>query len=62
MNLFLLIIGTIAIVFGVKFTFDARPIAKKYFSLDDKNEATVVLKILGFAVSVIGTILIIITL
>ena len=61
MNLFLYFIGTIAIVFGVKFIFDARPIVKKYFGTDDKNDATIGIKIIGFLISMLGAILIIIT-
>ena len=54
MRVFLLFIGLISLVCGVKFIFDARPIVKKYFSFGDKNEATIGLKILGFLLSIIG--------
>lgn len=54
MRVFLLLIGMISLVCGVKFIFDARPIVKKYFSFGDKNEATIGLKILGFLLSIIG--------
>lgn len=55
--MFFLGIGIIALVFGVKFIFDARPIAKKYFSYSNKNEATKGLKILGLVFMIIGTII-----
>lgn len=58
LRVFLLLIGTIALVFGVKFIYDARPIVKKYFGLGDKNEAALGLKILGFLLSIVGGILI----
>lgn len=58
MKVFLLFIGTISLVCGVKFIYDARPIVKKYFSLGDKNEATLGLKILGFLLTMIGGVLI----
>lgn len=58
MRVFLLLIGTITLVFGVKFIYDARPIVKKYFGVGDKNEATLGLKILGFLLSIVGGILI----
>jgi hypothetical protein len=58
MKVFLLFIGVIAAVFGVKFIFDARPIVKEYFSFGDKNDATLGLKILGFLLLVIGALLI----
>lgn len=54
LRVFLLLIGMISLVCGVKFIFDARPIVKKYFSFGDKNEATIGLKILGFLLSIIG--------
>lgn len=54
MREFLLLIGTIALVCGVKFIYDARPIVKKYFGLGDKNEATLGLKMFGFLLSIVG--------
>lgn len=58
MKIFLLFIGVIAAVFGVKFIFDARPIVKEYFSFGDKNDATLGLKILGFLLLIVGALLI----
>ncbi len=60
MKNFLLFVGIISLVFGIKFIYDARPIVKKYFSLGDKNEATLGLKMLGFFLTVIGGIIILI--
>ena len=57
MRIFLLILGILALVFGVKFIYDARPIVKKYFSFGDKNEATLGLKILGFLLTALGGII-----
>ena len=57
MKVFLIVIGIIALVIGVKFVFDARPIVKKYFGFGDKNEATLGLKILGAIFSIIGGLL-----
>ena len=54
LRVFLLFIGVISLVFGVKFIYDARPIVKKYFSFGDKNEATLGLKMFGFILSMIG--------
>ncbi len=54
MREFLLLIGILALVFGVKFIYDARPIVKKYFGLGDKNEATLGLKMFGFLLSIVG--------
>ena len=58
MRLFLLFIGVISAVFGVKFVFDARPIVKKYFSMGDKNEGVLAVKIFGFLLLIIGGLLV----
>lgn len=58
MNNFLLGIGTILTVFGVKMIYDARPIVKQYFSFGEENEATLGLKILGFVSVLVGSFLI----
>ena len=54
MRIFLIFIGIVSLVFGIKFIYDARPIAKKYFSLSDKNSATLGLKIMGFLMMIFG--------
>ncbi len=58
MKVFLLFIGVISAVIGVKFIFDARPIVKKYFSFGDKNDASLGLKVFGFLLLLIGALLI----
>lgn len=58
MKLFLLFIGVISAVFGVKFVFDARPIVKKYFSMGDKNEGVLAVKLFGFFLLVVGGLLV----
>lgn len=58
MKIFLLFIGVVSAVIGVKFVYDARPIVKKYFSFGDKNEATLGLKMFGFIMLIIGGLLI----
>ena len=57
MRIFFLFIGTVALVCGIKFIYDARPIVKKYFSFGDKNDATLGLKIFGFIFAIIGGLL-----
>ncbi len=47
MKVFMLFIGTIMLVIGVKLIYDARPIVTKYFSVNDRNSATLFLKIFG---------------
>lgn len=58
MKLFLFFIGVIIAIFGVKLVFDARPIVKKYFSMGDKNEGVLAVKIFGFLLLVIGGLLV----
>ena len=58
MKIFLLFIGVISAVIGVKLVYDARPIVKKYFSFGDKNEASLGLKMFGFILLIIGGLLI----
>ena len=55
---FLLMLGILSLIFGIKFIYDARPIVKKYFSLGDKNEATLGLKLLGFMLTIIGGVIV----
>ena len=57
MKILLLTIGIISLVCGVKFIYDARPIVKKYFSFGDKNEAALGLKMFGFLLMVIGSVI-----
>lgn len=58
MREFLVFIGMLILVFGIKFVFDARPIVKKYFSFGDKNDATMGLKIFGALFILLGGILV----
>ena len=58
MRIFLLFIGVIAAVIWVIFIYDARPTVKKYFSFGDKNDASLGLKMFGFLLLLIGSLLI----
>ncbi len=50
----------ILVAIGVTLIYDARKITTKYFSNQDKNRTTAMIKILGFVISAIcGTILVI---
>lgn len=53
-----LIIGLALATVGVILIFDARGISKKAFSFGDQNEGTAGLKILGFIMAIIGTLII----
>ncbi len=53
-----LIIGLVLATLGVILIFDARGISKKVFSFGDQNEGTAGLKILGFIMAIIGTLII----
>ena len=58
MQTFMLFIGTIILVIGVKLIYDARVLVNKYFSVTNKNTAVNFLKILGTFCAVLGVILI----
>lgn len=51
------IIGTIILMCGVILIYDARPITKKVFSFGDQNDGVKGLKIVGFVLSTIGSLL-----
>ena len=51
------IIGTIILMCGVILIYDARPITKKVFSFGDQNDGVKGLKIVGFVLSTIGGLL-----
>lgn len=53
------IIAVLLILCGVILIYDARPITKKVFGFGDQNEATLGLKILGFIISIVGGLIII---
>ena len=57
MRIFLLFIGIVSAMIGIKFIYDARPIVKGFFSFGDKNDATLGLKLFGFLLVIIGGIL-----
>ena len=54
----LMLVGLIVAMIGVILIYDARPITKKNFGFGDQNEATMGLKITGFIMSIIGTLLV----
>ena len=56
-KMILKIISLILILTGVIFTYDARILSTNWFSFGDQNEATSGLKILGFIIAMIGTIM-----
>lgn len=58
LKIILLTIGTIITLLGVIMVFDARSLTKKLFSFGDQNEGASGLKILGFFMAIIGTLLI----
>lgn len=54
------IIGTVILMCGVILIYDARPITKKVFSFGDRNEGVRGMKIVGFILTVIGGLLMLI--
>lgn len=58
MQTFMLFIGTVTAVIGVKLIYDARLIVNKYFSVSQKNTAVIFLKVLGTFCAILGALLI----
>ena len=58
MKILLLLLGAIACAIGVMLIYDARLIVKKFFGYGDENEATLGMKILGFLLIIVGSIII----
>ena len=56
MQVFMLFIGAIILVIGVKLIYDARLLVNKYFSVSNKNSAVMFLKILGTFCAILGAI------
>ena len=54
------IIGTIIIMLGVIFIYDARQITKERFSYSDQNSMTRTFKVVGFIMSIIGGLILLI--
>lgn len=48
------ILLVILIAIGVTAIYDAREITKKYFATQDQNNMTLVIKIIGFLISIIS--------
>jgi len=59
-ELVLELIKVVVLMIGIILIYDARAITKKVFSFGDQNEATLILKIIGFIICIIAGILIII--
>ncbi len=57
LKIILMIIGIVLTLFGVIMAFDARRLTKRLFGFGDQNEASSGLKILGFIVAIIGTLI-----
>ena len=58
MQTFMIFIGTIILVIGIKLIYDARILVNKYFSVTNKNTAVIFLKVIGTFCAILGTILI----
>lgn len=58
-KLIIKIISLIVIAVGIAMIFDARKISGKWFSYSDKNSSTKLFKIIGFVISLLGGIVII---
>ena len=56
-NIVVKILGILLVLTGVILIYDARNITKKFFGFGDQNEGSLGLKIVGFLVTLIGTII-----
>lgn len=59
LKLIIQIITLVAIAIGVILIYDARKISKKWFSFGDRNSVVKTLKIVGFIITIIGSLIII---
>ena len=58
MQNFMLFLGAIFFVIGVKLIYDARLIVEEYFSVKNKNSAVFFLKVVGTILTIAGVLLI----
>ena len=58
LTIILRLIGLLLIIAGVIMIYDARILTKNLFSFGDQNEASTGLKILGFIISIIGSLIV----
>lgn len=58
MEIFINLIALIMCLIGVVMIYDARIITKKLFGFGDQNQAAWGLKILGFVIAIIGSLMI----
>lgn len=54
----LIILGLLIIACSVVLVFDARTLSSRFFSFGSKNDVTLVLKIFGFILGIIGLLII----
>ena len=58
-NIIIKVVALIVVALGVIMIYDARKLSKKWFSFGDRNYSTKILKIVGFIVAIIGSLIII---
>lgn len=58
LNIILKLIGLLFLLIGVIMVYDARILTRNWFSFGDQNEASSGFKILGFAISIIGAVIV----
>lgn len=59
LNIIVKIIALIIVAIGIIMIYDARRLSKKWFSFGDRNGSTRTLKIVGFIIAIIGSLIII---
>ena len=58
-NIIIKIVALIVVALGVVMIYDARKLSKKWFSFGDRNDSTRILKIIGFIISIIASMIVI---
>lgn len=58
-NILIKIISLIVIAIGIIMIYDARKLSQKWFGFGDRNVSVRILKFLGFILSIIGSLIII---
>ena len=59
LKLIIQVVALVVIAIGVVMIYDARKISKKWFSFADRNSSVKTLKIVGFIIAIIGSLIVI---
>ncbi len=54
MQMLFMILGLLLSIGGIVMVYDARPLSNRFFGFGDQNEASLGMKMIGFAITMIG--------